>query len=294
MFPRIQSLAALAFALWITIPTVAAQKAVELWPAGAPGALGTEPEDRPTVTPYLVDLDDLTTTAAVLVLPGGGYGHLASHEGEDYALWLNQNGLSAYVLKYRLGSNGYRHPVMLQDAERGLRWIRAHAADHRVDPNRIGVMGSSAGGHLASALVTHFSDGNPQAPDPIDRETSRPDFGILCYAVISMGPYTHHGSRRNLLGADPDPSLIWELSSELQVTPQTPPCFLWSTEADTAVVVENTLQFALGLRKAGVPFDLHIYQNGRHGIGLAAEPPFTKAHPWTRDLLFWFDENELR
>lgn len=267
---------------------------IELWPEGAPDALGSNPEDRPTITPYVPEREDDHPIAAVLVLPGGGYGGLASHEGHDYALWLNQQGLAAFVLKYRLGSKGYRHPTMLQDAERGLRWVRAHASQHGIDPARVGVMGSSAGGHLASTLLTHFSPGDSTSSDPVERVSSRPDFGILCYAVISMGPNTHGGSKRNLLGDQPDPELVWALSNELQVTPQTPPCFLWSTEEDTAVKVENTLNFALSLRKAGVPFDLHVYQNGRHGIGLADKPPFENAHPWSRDLVYWLDENSFR
>lgn len=267
---------------------------IELWPDGAPGALDSNSDDRPTITPYVPEREDDHPIAAVLVLPGGGYGGLASHEGHDYALWLNQQGLAAFVLKYRLGSKGYRHPIMLQDAERGLRWVRAHASKHGIDPARVGVMGSSAGGHLASTLLTHFSPGDSESSDPIERVPSRPDFGILCYAVISMGSNTHGGSKRNLLGDQPDPELVWSLSNELQVTPQTPPCFLWSTEEDSAVKVENTLNFALSLRKAGVPFDLHVYQKGRHGIGLADKPPFENAHPWSRDLVFWLDENGFR
>jgi acetyl esterase/lipase len=148
-------------------------------------------------------------------------------------------------------------------------------------------MGSSAGGHLASTLLTHFDAGNPGAADPIERQSSRPDLGILCYPVISMGPNTHPGSKNNLLGKEPSPELVKLLSNELKVTPQTPPCFVWHTFEDQAVKVENSLDFAAALRQAGVPFDLHIYQKGRHGIGLADKPPFANAHPWTQDCLFW-------
>ena len=148
-------------------------------------------------------------------------------------------------------------------------------------------MGSSAGGHLASTAVTHFDSGKLGAEDPVERESSRPSLGVLCYPVISMGPVTHQGSKDNLLGKDPDAELIKLLSNELQVTKETPPCFIWHTWEDKAVKVENALEFAAALQKAGVPFDLHVYQQGRHGIGLADKPPFANAHPWSKDLIFW-------
>lgn len=257
-----------------------------LWPEGAPGALGQRPEDRPTLTPYLPK-PARATGAAIVVCPGGGYGGLAPHEGHDYALWLNQQGIAAFVLKYRLGSHGYRHPAMLQDAARAVRLVRHRAAEWRVDPHRLGIMGSSAGGHLASTLLTHFEEGDPEAADPIERVSSRPDLGILCYAVITMGEHTHAGSRRNLLGPNPSPERIRELSNELHVTSHTPPCFLWHTWEDPVVDVENTLQFAQALRRAGVPFALHIYTKGGHGIGLGDKPPFTHPHPWVGELRRW-------
>jgi acetyl esterase/lipase len=259
---------------------------VPLWPDGAPGALGNTDNDIPTLTPYLPP-DAKATGAAIVICPGGGYGGLAEHEGKDYALWLNEHGINAFVLRYRLGSHGYRHPRMLEDAARALRVVRARAAEWKTDPRRVGIMGSSAGGHLASTLLTHFDAGKPDATDPIDRQSSRPDLGILCYAVISMGENAHQGSKNNLLGKDPSPELVKLLSNELQVTAQTPPCFIWHTYEDTAVKVENSLEFAAALRKAGVSFDLHIYQQGKHGIGLADKPPFTNPHPWSRDCLFW-------
>ena len=260
-----------------------------LWPEGAPGALGTSEQDQPTLTPYLPD-PDRATGAAIVVCPGGGYGGLAAHEGQDYALWLNQHGVAAFVLKYRLGTQGYRHPAMLQDAARAVRTVRARAAEWKVDPRRVGIMGSSAGGHLASTALTHFEAGKPEAADPVERESSRPDLGILCYAVISLGEFTHQGSKRNLLGDQPEASLVVSLSNETQVTKDTPPCFLWHTWEDPAVPVENSLQFAAALRRAGVPFDLHIYQKGRHGIGLADKPPFARPHPWAGDCVFWLKE----
>jgi acetyl esterase/lipase len=265
---------------------VAQQEPVRLWEGDVPGALGKAEHDVPTLTPFLAD-PAKSLGGAVVVLPGGGYGGLAQHEGRDYALWLNQQGLSAFVVQYRLGSKGYRHPVMLQDAARAMRLVRSRAIEWKVDPKRIAIMGSSAGGHLASTLLTHFDAGNPEATDLVDRQSSRPDLGILCYAVISMGEHTHQGSKNNLLGANPTPELVELLSNELQVKKETPPCFVWHTWEDKAVKVENALMFAGALQKAGVPFDLHVYQQGRHGIGLNDKPPFTNPHPWARDLMFW-------
>ena len=276
----------------LATPFGLAQSPIPLWPQGAPGALGKEEKDIPALTPYPV-AGSTTPTAAVVVCPGGGYGGLASHEGKDYALWLNQQGISAFVLRYRLGSQGYRHPRMLEDASRAVRWVRFNASQYQVDSKRVGIMGSSAGGHLASTLLTHFDPGNTAATDPIDRASSRPDFGILCYPVITMGTNTHQGSKNNLLGKDPSPELVKLLSNELQVTPETPPTFIWHTWEDKAVKVENSLEFASALQRNGVPFDLHIYQNGRHGIGLADQPPFKKAHPWSRDLFFWLKQRGL-
>jgi acetyl esterase/lipase len=265
---------------------VAQQEPVRLWEADVPGALGKAEHDVPTLTPFLAD-PAKSLGSAIVVLPGGGYGGLAQHEGRDYALWLNQQGLSAFVVHYRLGSKGYRHPVMLQDAARAIRLVRSRAIGWKVDPKRIAIMGSSAGGHLASTLLTQFDAGNPEASDLVDRQSSRPDLGILCYAVISMGEHTHQGSRNNLLGANPTPELVELLSNELQVKKETPPCFIWHTWEDKAVKVENALMFAGALQKAGVPFDLHIYQQGRHGVGLNDKPPFANPHPWARDLMFW-------
>lgn len=251
-----------------------------LWPGGAPGALGTEAKDIPTITAFLPD-PALSSGAAMVICPGGGYGGLADHEGAGYARWLAGHGIAGLVLKYRLGSAGYRHPAMLNDAARALRLVRAKAEEWRIDAKRVGIMGSSAGGHLASTLLTHFDAGDAAAADAVERQSSRPDLGVLCYAVITMGPDTHQGSKQNLLGRDPASELVTLLSNELQVTAQTPPCFIWSTEEDQTVKVENSLSFALALRKAGVPFDLHIYEKGGHGMGLGNN------HPWSTDCLFW-------
>ncbi|MEY2408338.1 MAG: hypothetical protein QOF48_1008 [Verrucomicrobiota bacterium] len=257
-----------------------------LWPDGAPGALGSDDKDKPSLTPYLPD-PEKATGAAIVVCPGGGYGGLASHEGPDYALFLREQGIAAFVLKYRLGSHGYRHPRMLQDAQRALRLVRARAAEWKLDTHRVGIMGSSAGGHLASTALTHFDSGVADSADEIEKQSSRPDIGILCYAVITMGPLTHAGSKKNLLGDHPDEALVELLSNEKQVTRATPPCFVWHTWEDTAVKVENSLEFASALQRAGVAFDLHVYQKGAHGIGLADKAPFTNPHPWSRDLVYW-------
>jgi len=191
-------------------------------------------------------------------------------------------------VKYRLGSHGYRHPAMLMDAARALRTVRAQACQWGVDPARIGVMGSSAGGHLASTLLTHFDDGQPAAADPIERASSRPDLGILCYPVISMGELGYPPSRQQLLGDHPEAGLVELLSSERQVTPTTPPCFLFHTLEDELVKVENALLFAQALRESGVKFDLHIYERGGHGMGLGAHAHQEgELHPWTVDCLYW-------
>lgn len=263
---------------------------IRLWEGDAPGSLGQRPQDIPTLTPFPADRAK-RTGATMLIFPGGGYGNLAEHEGTGYAEWFVAHGIDAYVLKYRLGSNGYRHPVMLNDAARALRMVRAFARRDGLDPARIGVIGSSAGGHLASTLATHFDAGEPGATDPVERESSRPDLAILCYPVISLTEVGHAGSRRNLLGDNPPPELVRHLSNELQVTRDTPPCFLWHTVEDKAVPVENSLMFAAALRRAGVPFGLHIYENGAHGLGFGR--PGRPAPPWGDQLLHWFGERKF-
>jgi acetyl esterase/lipase len=258
-----------------------------LWPGGAPGALGTEPVDKPKITVYLAPAER-ATGAAVVVCPGGGYQVVAAdHEGKQIALWLNSLGVSAFVLQYRLGER-YRHPVPLEDAQRAIRTVRSRAKEWRVDPRRIGILGFSAGGHLASTAATHFDDGRAGSADPIDRESSRPDFAVLCYAVISLeDPTAHAGSRRNLLGDPADPALVVLLSNEKQVTPRTPPTFLWHTADDSAVPVENSLLFFEALRKAGVPGELHVFPHGRHGLGLAPGDPAVSQ--WPRLCAVWME-----
>lgn len=270
----------LLMALLSFLTSALAQESFPLWSEKAPGALGEGENDRPTLTVFR-PAEGKATGAAMVVCPGGGYGGLAGHEGKDYALWFTEQGITAFVLKYRLGSYGYRHPRMLEDAARAVRTVRARSAEWKVDPKRVGIIGSSAGGHLASTLLTHFDAGDPGSSNEIDRQSSRPDLGILCYAVITMGEKTHGGSKKNLLGENPAPELVRLLSNELQVTTNTPPTFLWHTAEDTAVVPENSMLFATALQQNHVPYELHIYEKGRHGIGLA------NGHPWTEQCQRW-------
>lgn len=269
------------------------QNPIRLWPGAAPGALGNEPHDVPALTPFLPSKPN-AARAAMLILPGGGYGHLAAHEGEDYALFLNALGIACFVLQYRLGTHGYRHPAMLHDASRAMRLLRARAEEWNLDKAKIGVMGSSAGGHLAATLLTHFDDGDKNSPDAIERESARPALGVLCYAVISMqAPHAHEGSKRNLLGENPAPESLHFLSNELHVDSQTSPCFVWHTGEDKGVLLENSWEFVAALHKNNVPFDFHVYQKGAHGLGLADKPPFHNPHPWARDLEFWLREQNF-
>ncbi len=218
----------------------------------------------------------------MLVLPGGGYGALSEHEGAGYANFLNLSGLHAFVLQYRLGSEGNRHPAMLNDAALAMRTLRMHADDWGLDGEKIAVMGSSAGGHLAGCLVTLFEAGDPNSDLEVERFSSRPDLGILAYPVISSNPAIYHGgSFKNLLGESPSPELLHLLSLEHKVRPDSPPCFVWHTLEDPSVPAENSLEFVRALRAKGVPFEFHLYEHGGHGIGIK------NPHPWVEDLRHW-------
>ena len=249
-----------------------------LWPNGAPGALGDTPLDKPSLAPYLPA--ENPTHTAIVICPGGGYEHLAmSYEGTEVAQWLNARGVAAFVLKYRLGPR-YHYPVQLLDAQRAIRYVRSHAATDGIDPDRIGIWGFSAGGHLASTAGTHFDAGNREATDPIEQVSSRPDFMVLAYPVISMEPgITHVGSLHNLLGEQPNPMLENELSNETQVTPQTPPTFLYSTTNDQTVPVMNSVLFYEALLRAGVPAEMHLFEQGHHGSGLGDGNPQLRMWP---------------
>jgi len=263
-----------------------------LYPGGAPGSKGDGPEHQPALTWYPADAAN-NTGVAVVICPGGGYGgHAVNHEGHQIAEWLNSLGISGVIVEYRLSKGGYRHPFPLHDAQHAVRTVRARAAEFGIAPDKIGIIGFSAGGHLVSTVITHFDAGNPDAPDAVGKASSRPDFAILCYPVIAFDePFTHYGSQHNLLGKDADKDLVRSLSSEKQVTPQTPPSFILQTDADTVVPAENAVAFYLALRKAKVPAELHVYQPGRHGLGLAkgvtgVEQWPAACHAWLRNMKF--------
>jgi len=274
----------LAWTIVILMLSTGHAQSEPLWPKGAPASLGDKPTDVPKLTLY--PAAEPRNKVTLLILPGGGYGSLSRAEGEGFGRWFASQGITSYVLSYRLGSSGYRHPVMLQDAAHALRTVRAAARRDGLDTDKIVIVGSSAGGHLASTLLTHFDAGDPNSTDPVERESSRPDAGVLCYPVITLeGPFAHGGSRNNLLGPTPTPDLLKSLSNDQQVTPQTPPCFIWHCGPDRNVPIEHSLLFASALRKAGVPFELHIYEDGDHGIGMPATN--AKSPPWDQACLRW-------
>jgi acetyl esterase/lipase len=247
---------------------------IPLWEGTAPGALGNADYDKPAITIYRAFPAQRGLGTAVVIAPGGGYGMLAtSYEGVQEAYWFNTLGVTAFVLKYRLGPR-YHHPIDLQDAQRAIRSVRSRAKEFGVQRDPIGVMGFSAGGHLASTAGTHFDEGKSDASDPIDRVSCRPDFLILAYSVISFDPaITHAGSVKNLLGDNPSPELIHDLSNDLHVTAQTPPAFLFHTSNDNMVPVENSVRFYLALRQAKVPAEMHLFENGAHGAGMGQQDP---------------------
>lgn len=255
-----------------------------LWPGQAPGAKqpasGTETSESgrignievPQYEVYLPDKEK-ANGAAALIFPGGGYSILAAdHEGKAYAEWLTERGIAGIVVKYRVSGNatlGYQFPVPFLDARRAIRTVRANASTWNLDPSKIGVMGSSAGGHLASLCATRFADTfTEEGNDEIDKQNCRPDFAILIYPVISMSDaLSHKGSRQNLLGKDPSPERIEKCSTEMAVTAQTPPVFLLST-SDDGVDCRNSLDFATACKANKVPVSLHLFESGGHGYGL--------------------------
>lgn len=243
----------------------------------------------PSITPYLLEGEG--PYPVILVCPGGGYVNRANHEGEPIAQWLNKIGVSALVLNYRVAPHA--HPVQLEEAQRAIRLIRYHAAEWRLDANRVGILGFSAGGHLASMTTTCFDAGQQDLEDPVDLLSCRPDIAILCYPVITMaGEHAHAGSQQALSGPQ-EKSAEWlkSVSSEQRITADTPPAFLWHTANDASVPVENSLMFAAGLRQYNIPFELHIFEDGRHGLGLAEAHPQAQAwpelcHQWLRRRSF--------
>lgn len=228
----------------------------------------------PVIECYVPEGENKT---CLIIFPGGGYGGLAEHEGKGYAEYFSKKNIACFVVYYRLGNDGYKHPAMLEDGLSAIYTVRKLSEKFGVSPGKIGVIGSSAGGHLAATTLVHF--------DKYESSVSlRPDFGILCYPVITMdGKYCHMGSRENLIGKNPSKKLIDFVSCEKNVSSKTPPCFIWHTFEDDAVPVENSLLFASALREKNVPFQLHIYQKGRHGLGLNA------TFNWAEECLRWIN-----
>lgn len=260
----------------------AAEPPIPLWPQGAPGALSQTAKDIPTLTPHIPAEPN---GAAIVLIPGGSYSGIFEGQADPFAAWLNQQGITVFVLRYRLGSAGYRYPAQLQDAVRAMRYVRKNAPQWKVSASRIGVMGFSAGGHLVSTLLNRPEDGDIPSGEGVDQVSARPDLAVLCYPVISMITKPHATSRERLLGAAPSDEFLRKTSSELQVRDGLPPCFVWHTAEDKAVSVEHSLLFAAALREHHVPCELHIYQRGDHGTGLMGTD-----HPWMNNLLFWLRE----
>ena len=269
----------------------AAEETIRLWDGPAPGATGSGEADVPTLTISLPDASK-TTGVGVLVCPGGGYGGLAKdHEGKQIAEWLNGEDIAAFVLTYR-HAPGYGDPSPLMDAKRAIRTVRSRAAEWRVDPGRIGIIGFSAGGHLSATASTQFDAGDAKSGDPIERASSRPDFSILLYPVITMtDPYAHAGSRKNLLGEAASEADIARMSAEKNVTANTPPAFIVHTTEDRVVPVQNALLYYDACVRAGAPAELHVFEKGRHGLGLAAGT--SGMSNWPALALVWLRERQI-
>jgi len=273
----------------------AAPEVLPLWAGKAPMAVGDSAADKPSIKVFKAPADK-ATGAAVVIGTGGGYGCLTDdHEGKQVAEYFNALGVHAFVLKYRIVSKDRPGPLLeapLLDVQRAIRTVRAKAADYGADEKKVGLMGFSAGGHLASTGGTHFDDGLPKDGDDVDKKGCRPDFLILGYPIISMEPgVTHGGSRANLLGKEPDAKLVEFFSNEKQVTKDTPPTFIFHTDEDTAVKAENPIGFYLALRKHKVPAEMHIYEKGKHGVGLGTDPKWTGGSKytegWSERLTAW-------
>ena len=273
----------------------AQEPVITIWPEGVPGLRADASVEKvenelvsnvhqPTLT-YFAAPAARATGAAVIICPGGGYGILAwEKEGVEPARWFNSLGVAAFVLKYRLME--YGQPAPLRDVLRATRLVRSRAAEFGIKPDRIGVMGFSAGGHLASCAGTLYDASDGRTGAPLDSVSARPDFLMLIYPVITMkDPYAHAGSRRNLLGPAPTPELIERYSTELQVTKDTPPAFLLTTFEDRTVPAENSLGFFTAMRRVGVPAELHAYEKGPHGFGL--RPDFGPVSGWPKLLEQW-------
>lgn len=264
---------------------------LKLWESGAPGATGQEAKDVPMAMVHLPESS--TPTAALVVCPGGGYGGLAmGHEGTEIAKWANEAGMAAIICDYRHRGKGYGHPAPLDDAQRAIRLVRANASEWNIDPNRVGILGFSAGGHLVSTVLTQFDLGDAEASDPIAKQSSRPDFGVMAYPVILFGhPRGHRGSEVNLLGPKATKEELAAFQSDLNVTKETPPTFIFHTQEDTGVPPENALAFYTAMVKNGVPGELHIYEKGPHGVGLGRNIAATQ--DWSNALIRWLQARKI-
>jgi acetyl esterase/lipase len=282
---------------WSAAHCLAAPAVIPLWPEGVPGAksIGAEQTadgrisnvSEPTLTVYGPAAGTGNGTA-VVICPGGGYVRLsADHEGAKYATWLASLGVTSFVLKYRMKEFG--HPAPLQDVLRAVRLVRSRAAEWGLNPARIGVMGSSAGGHLAASAGTLFDHPLGRTGAKLDAISARPDFMMLLYPVITMeGTVVHAGSRKALLGDSPTPELLHLMSVETQVSAATPPTLLIHTQADKSVPVENSILFYQALTKAGVPAEMLLFEQGGHGVGMRSGLGTTsdwprRAEEWLRD-----------
>lgn len=259
---------------------------IKLWENGAPRYDASLGQKEPALVPYLVD----GAKGAVIVCPGGAYGGLSDHEGGPIAQALNAGGISAFVLRSRL--TPYHYPVELWDVQRAVRVVRAHAAEFGIAPDKIAVLGFSAGGHLAGMAATMYDepDGAVENGDAVDGLSCRPDAAVLCYPVVSMiESCGHEGSCQHLTGYEDAPAeLRARLSLERRVSDTTPPVFLWHTAEDASAPVENSLRFAQAMHEHQRPFSLHVYPHGRHGLGLASETPLTCG--WMSEVIAWLKD----
>jgi acetyl esterase/lipase len=274
-----------------------------IWPGPAPGRRDTESvpidldsgllrflfiNELEAEVPYLVAFPapGATRAPALLLLPGGGYAFRSERlDGLTIAAWFAERGIAAFVLNYRV--DPFRYPVPLRDAERAMRWLRAHATELGIDPGRVGVFGSSAGGHLAALLATEDGAGDPLSPDPVERQNSKPDLLILSQAVISFEQFVHEGSKRRLLGNSPAPELVRALSAERRVGPDTPATFVWTTKTDEFVDYRNSELFAEALAQHGISHELHVFPEGPHGRGLARVEKY--ARQWPQLCFAWLE-----
>ncbi len=260
-------------------------QSIPLWPDAPAGSVD---DFIPTLDLYPLAERPAETRGAVLVCPGGGYSGRAPHEGEPIAQKLNDAGIPAFVVQYRVAPN--RHPAPIDDAMRAMRIIRSRAEEWNIDPEKIAILGFSAGGHLAGSVVVHGEDADSSASDPLMKLSGRANAGVLCYPVLSSGEFAHRGSFNNLLGTDASDEMLAFMSLEKQVDEKTPPCFLWSTSDDGAVPVQNSLLFAMGLRQHNIPFEMHVYPNGNHGLGLAEQADNPQIKSWMPHCIHWLKQ----